>query len=333
MATELTKFNFNYNGIFTDFFDVFEPGNANVVTGFKIANGTDLGNLFASGNSGITTNYRNSTLNQDLGSLFLNKLPFSTSGAYEVDVTTSSTDTNYYYAIFRNTGTVITKKTSGNLYSICVGGGGAGGWSESGISPGGGGGGGVDYKINSLSLYPINTILTVNVGVGGIAILGDVRSGTESSLKRDNIFISRVSGGSGGNSNQAGTAGGYYDDSGLLIANGGAGGDRVNGFNSTSYSTPLDIPPALNNIIMSSYSGGGGGGKGNDQDFIYGGGGGNNGLGGSRPSSTMSYTYHNGESGLTYGAGGGAAGSISQTNFVYSGGNGANGVVIVYAAL
>lgn len=334
MATGPTGFKFNYNGI-KDFFDVFQPGNAAINTGFKINNSTDLGNLFSSGNSGITTNYKNPSGN-DLGSLFLPKLPFSTTGATTL-VTTSTTDPNYCYAIFTSAGTVTTEKNSGTLYSICVGGGGAGGWSQVGISPGGGGGGGVEIKEIPLSSYSIGTIFTVSVGAGGQAIYGSVRSGVESSLKNGTTFISRVSGGIGGNDNGSGSGGGYYDpptSATPTVLNGGGGGDRTDGYNSSSYSASLNIPPALDPYIASSYCGGGGGGKGNsDSTPFYGGGGGNNGLGGKRPSSTPNYTNYNGESGLSYGAGGGAAGFKSIVEFVYIGGNGANGVVIVYSPL
>ena len=331
MATGPTNFKFNYNGTLVDFYDVFEAGNSEINTGFKIANGTDLGNLFASGHSGITTNYRNS-LGQDLGTLFLSKLPFTTTGATTL-VTTNTTYPNYCYAIFTGNGTVTTKTTSGTLYSICVGGGGAGGWSYVGTSPGGGGGGGVEIKEIPLSSYSINTTFDVAVGAGGQATYGSLRSGVESSLKNGSTFISRVSGGTGGNDTKAGPAGGYYNTDGQEIANGGAGGDKTPGFNSDSYSTPFNIPPALDPYIASSYCGGGGGGKGDsDETPIYGGGGGNYGLGGARPASS-SYNNYNGQAGQSYGAGGGAAGFKNIIEFVYIGGNGAAGVVIVYAAL
>ena len=332
MATNNTGFTFYNNDTLVDFFNVFQPedNDNDIRTGFKISDGTDIGNLFASGNSNIVTDYKDPS-GIDLGSLFLPKLPFSASGASQKGVT-DSTDQNYYYAIFNNNGTVVTNKNSGTLYSICVGGGGAGGWSTHGISPGGGGGGGVDQKETLLSDYSIDTTFNVTVGRGGIAARDTVDNGEESSFKQGNTFISRVSGGFGGTDTGWGSGGGYYHpaNNNTVIKNGGDGGDRGNGYNSTSYSQPLDIPSALNDIIQTSYSGGGGGGKGNDMDPEYGGGGGKKGEGGLKSGAVGSY---NGEAGISYGDGGGSAGVKHVLDWAYIGGNGGNGVVIVYSPL
>lgn len=52
-----------------DLQDVFASGNAGRTTGFKISTGSDLGSIFASGSSGILTGYKD-TAGVDLGSRF-----------------------------------------------------------------------------------------------------------------------------------------------------------------------------------------------------------------------------------------------------------------------
>ena len=52
-----------------DFQDVFASGNAGITTGFKISTGSDLGSIFASGSSGIVTMYKD-TAGVDLGNRF-----------------------------------------------------------------------------------------------------------------------------------------------------------------------------------------------------------------------------------------------------------------------
>lgn len=336
--TTPTGFKFYKDSNLVDFADVFQPGNSGTTTGF-ISGSTDLGNLFASGNSGYTTGYKNS-IGTDLGSLFLPKVPFIATGTSTL-VTTSSTDPNYCYAIFTGNGYITTKKTSGTLYVICVGGGGAGGTSEIGISCGGGGGGGVDYKAINFSAFFINTQLDVIVGDGGIAAYGQVKPGFESNFKNGTTYLSRGTGGGGGTNTGAGAGGGYYNNSGVLTLNGGNGGDRSNGNNWGQVQNPqnyaelinIPIPNALNGIsgITSAYSGGGAGGKGDGEGDIIGGGGGGTGIGGTRPA-TSPYSSYVGQNGLAYGGGGGGGGFNGVAN-TYAGGNGANGIVVVYAQL
>jgi hypothetical protein len=339
-----TGFKFYRDGILVDFADIFEPGNSGTTTGFKSGT-TDLGILFKGGNSGYTTNYKNS-IGQDLGSLFQRKEPFIASGTSTL-VTNSSTHPNYCYAIFTGNGSITTKKTSGTLHIICVGGGGAGGTSKSGHSCGGGGGGGVHYVTQSLNM-PLDTVLNVVVGNGGIAIFDfdQVRPGSESyvAFAPGFQYICRCTGGGGGNYTSAGAGGGYYNDpndTSTIKLNGGNGGDKGNGINWSQVQNPqnplqlinIPIPAALNGIpgITSAYSGGGAGGKGDSSGAIIGGGGGGNGIGGTRPA-TSPYSSYVGQNGLAYGGGGGGGGFYGISN-INAGGNGANGIVIVYAEL
>lgn len=335
MATGPTGFLFKKDGVFVDFYNVFQPGNDNIVTGYK-SGSTDLGNLFMKGDSGIVTGYKSD--GTDLGNLFINTLPFTTTGATTL-VTTSITNSNYCYAIFTGTGTVIPKTRLGTLYIICVGGGGAGGWARSGISCGGGGGGGVDY--NTPLLSTIDTTLTVSVGQGGIATQSVPSNGGTSNLSytsgTSSVSVS-VTGGTGGTSDARGNGGTYINSSGATIINGGNGGDRENGFNWGQVENPsvpgqlinIPVPTALTGIITSAYSGGGAGGKGDGESTVVGGCGGGNGLGGIRASST--YTEYVGQDGVAYGGGGGGGGWLGGSSGTpYIGGDGANGVVIVYS--
>jgi hypothetical protein len=347
-----TGFNFYKDGISVDFYDVFEPitpGTSGINTGF-IANGTDLGQLFAPGNSTIITSYKDNSGN-DLGNYFFPKLPFNTTGAFRTGATN-----NYYYAIFTNTNS---EKTVSpiigdiSLNFICVGGGGGGGGSSSNESDGGGGGGGTYKHTVYVTDVDVDIVYSITVGVGGTGAPGGeytAASGGISQVVNNNQFIVKCTGGGGGTFEGAGTGGNVFINNSTTASpygNGGNGGDRRNGsncyYNNSVSGVSLDIPPEIINsdteYISNYYAGGGGGGKGDSDTMSYAGGQGggsvnpdpNTGLGGNWGGEVSGQTASNGQPGNGYGSGGGAGGYTSSTR--YRGGDGKEGIVICYALL
>jgi hypothetical protein len=362
MASGPTEYKFtDLSGNIKDFYDVFQPGNALITTGFKISNGTDLGNLFLSGNSGILTNYKNS-LGQDLGSLFAPTRPFIVNNADRSGYTAS-----YYYTIFSLTGLTgsvtfnpkYNYTSNSKLYFVCVGAGGGGGGSRGGLSCGGGGGGGVYSNFVLFNSSSPTYSITIGFGGAGGAPNSTGGNGGESRVTYSGTnFVIKCTGGSGGTNTGAGSGGVVYIDnintSLGTVGSGGNGGDAgsstLNNGSPCYYNTggnslniPNEIINADSSYISNYYSGGGGGGKGNIDDRNYSGGEGggtlfpgvsptftNTGLGGA--AGVIDGPATNGQPGNGYGSGGGAAGrGGGGTDF--SGGNGKQGIVICYALL
>lgn len=369
MASGPTQYKFtDLSGNIQDFYDVFQPGNALITTGFKISNGTDLGNLFLSGQSFYTTNYKNS-LGQDLGSLFAPSLPFIPTGASITGIVYGSDFRNsYYYAIFlvpSVQGSVAPNTkfnyTSSSVISfICVGGGGGGGGSRGGASCGGGGGGGT-YRFDKGSYNVSSPTYSLTVGAGGSAGTGGSAgipggTGGESKVTYNSgaNFLVKCAGGVGGTTSGPGDGGFTYTSDNpdpTVFGYGGGGGDLggvANGepcYWSFANSRPLLIPPEIVSAqplyISYYYAGGGGGGKGNLDTSDYSGGQG----GGTAPvGSTGSNTGAGGLGGVKdagatdgypgngYGSGGGGGGNESDGTRK-PGGAGRQGIVIVYASL
>jgi hypothetical protein len=105
--TTPTGYKFLYNGVPTDFADVFDTSSpGTITTGYtSSAYGLDLGQIFTSGNSGITTNYKYST-NIDLGSLFKQiGIPVITTPIYcykQAIISWTNTDIPNYYILYRD---------------------------------------------------------------------------------------------------------------------------------------------------------------------------------------------------------------------------------------
>jgi hypothetical protein len=358
MATGPTGFLFKKDGVFVDFYNVFQPENNDIVTGYK-SGSTDLGNLFMTGDSGIVTGYKSDGI--DLGNLFINTLPFTATGASITGITSS-----YYYAIFTGAGTVIPNTSTSNLYFVCVGGGGGGGGAQGGTTCGGGGGAGV-YLI-STSDMTTDYLISIGTGGAGGPPGGSGGTGGLSQVIKNgtNTFIVKSDGGMGGTDDTRGNGGQSYINNNItpvtgyngVIITGGAGGDAgdiaiSNGepcyFNEKGSFT-LDVPPELINIdtnsgyISNYYSGGGGGGKGTKDGSNYTGG-----QGGGTSTDTGSSPYYtntglggvcgeinqeptSGSPGNGYGSGGGAGGRGSGGT-AFAGGAGKQGIIICYSLL
>jgi collagen type III alpha len=340
-----TKYEFYYKGVLTDLGSVFQSGNSGITTNYKTSNGSDLGSQFMAGNSGILTNYETmyNGLYRDLGSIFQTKLPFIASKATKTGIAVSNIaeQPDYYYAIYtnpENTQAITYNGIDSNLKIIAVGGGGGGGGSSDGESDGGGGGGGV-YQVES-SLYS-GISYDVYVGEGGAGGASQGGAGINSTVWRteggSGTYIINCLGGQPGNSTGAGSGGTVENPSGV-VGNGGGGGDRGAGYDSTfpSLNLPSYLITADPSYISNNYGGGGGGAKGNSDDVSfsggYGGGSGSTGSGSGGARGLENYMGTVGFPGAGYGGGGGAGGfTRSSTNF--NGGAGASGIVIVYAEI
>jgi hypothetical protein len=225
-------------------------------------------------------------------------------------------------------GTITFNKQINNLSCICVAGGGGGGASNVttlGLPPtttkkyGSGGSGGGMYLLTTTSLLGIIYNITVGTGGSGSSNINAAggKGGISSITYNLNTLIS-CTGGSGSGSNGSIGAQGNVTIPVTSGGEGGSGGYKVNGINSTSYNSPFNIPNKISSIVQSSYSGGGGGAT-----SLYGGGAGRSGLGGILNGSTT----FTGENATTYGSGGGGGGVQPGT---HTGGNGAPGVVIFF---
>jgi hypothetical protein len=319
----MTKnYKFNYNGVITDLDTIFEKGNSGITTNYITSNGKDLGSQFMRGNSGIVTEFK--TLYNgsytDLGSLFQERLPFLASGATKTGVAVSNIagQPDYYYAIYTNPETrqaITYNGIDSNLKIIAVGGGGV-------------------YQVE-YSLYS-GISYDLYVGQGGAGGASQGGAGTNSTVWRyeggSGAYIINCLGGQPGNFTSAGSGGTVENPSGV-VGNGGGGGDRERGDDSTfpSLNLPSYLITADPLYISDKYSGGGGGAKGNSNDTSFSGGyGGGSGRGGARGTENATGTV--GFPGAGYGGGGGAGGfTRSSTNF--NGGAGASGIIVVYAEI
>lgn len=303
-----TGYTFLYNSVQTDFADVFDitsPGS--VTTGYySTAYNKDLGFIFTTGNSGITTNYKYST-NVDLGSIFSNTppAPYVTTGT----VTTTSDGTYNTILTWTSNGTIKFNQNAivGTAPQAIVTGGGSGGQSgQSYFGTGGTGGGGAPPNtILNLNYPTVSTTYTITIGAGGQGgyydnFLGefiDPVNGSSSVFAYTSTYTgvggTILLGGVGGTSNTPGTAGTNN------FGGGGGGGSNT----ATTYSGGLGGPSGGGSGGKGGASGGGGAGKGTNgqngqQRGGGGGGGGCNGNGYNPP--TPAYAL----------GGNGAAGSV-----------------------
>jgi len=222
-----------------------------------------------------------------------------------------------------------------------TGGGGSGGGCAGGGVPPGGGGGGASATLSSLVAVNPGDVLSINIGAGGVGLIGNGNDGGASSVRLGLLPIVSVSGGLKGNSptgasvvaggaassvigasiSRVEVAGGAGGTSGSTSANGFPGGvpslrSRVG---TAANATVAGTPVSSGGVVGSVRGGGGGGGT-----SIYGAGG--DGASGSN-SSGAAVTGANAAA-TSYGAGGG--GSSGSTSGNGTGGNGANGIVEIY---
>ena len=223
----------------------------------------------------------------------LSPLIVNYTGTYTI--TRSNTDIIYTFNISGTTtatGTIISPRTNGAVYYLCVGGGGAGGPNPVGGTESSGGGGGAggfitNYPAGPAATLTANTSYAIQVGGGGGG--GGVNGG--------NTFIDAFTAVGGG-------YGGYFGSS-SLVGNGGSGGgsvaNQINGGNGTA----------------GQGNGGGSAAESEGSRNTCGGGGGGAGTAGV----TSIWNYNLNSSG---GQGGnGLSSSITGINKTYAGGGGA----------
>ena len=119
-----------------------------------------------------------------------------------------------YYDITSGVPTTITLNSASSLEIFMIGAGGGGG-----ASHGGGGGAGAYYHTNGTPIsLPTGTVLSVNVGTGGVGgtITYSSSRGGDTVIQKDGVDWKRVSGGGGG--------GGRVDGLGTANKSGGCGG-------------------------------------------------------------------------------------------------------------
>jgi hypothetical protein len=340
-----TGFKFVYNGVETDFRDVFDisiPGTQ--TTGYiSEANNQDLGYIFTLGNSGITTYYKYSS-NIDLGSIFAlpnisppdNPTIITTTCYKQITLNwTDSDPTITSYNIYKDLESAInvpsstftytfTSLINGTLYSLNV----------KAVNANG-------ESANSSIYVSLPTTSTYFTGGSGVQSGSDyiITFTSSGSLTYScpgvsvNCNLLLVGGGGGG-------AGGNYSG----YSGGGGGGGYVINISNCAFST------ANNNVTI-----GGGGNKGSVQNngsngsnssflsYIANGGNGGfsstglggtgNGNGGNSAKSTLLYgvqTYGLGNSGgssslIPYSGGGGSGGGVSESN-IGGGGAGISGI-------
>lgn len=342
--TTPTGYKFLYNGVPTDFAEVFDtstPGS--ITTGYTSSaySGQDLGQIFTSGiNSGITTNYKYST-NIDLGSIF-GLIPFYiATGTY-----TEYTFNGYTGVVFpydaASVAQSITFSSQITVNLLLVAGGGGSGYYLQG---GGGGGGGIEYNTSfsvNLNQY---SIVVGKGGTGGYYTppYTPGTSGTSSSISNNANTITVTGGGVPYVANNGFTIGGPAGLNNNGTPTGGAGGDysySSDGKNSTviSITMPfLDPSIYLNPVYL---SGGGGSAITPYPTDISGGGQSGKGFGGI--SGYITTQPQIGESGVNsistsgsgsisgFGGGGGATPYTPTQSPPILSGNGGNGVVIFW---
>ncbi|MCH2024015.1 MAG: fibronectin type III domain-containing protein, partial [Saprospiraceae bacterium] len=154
---------------------------------------------------------------------------YTSSGTY-ADTSFGSSGSSQIFNYTGSAQTFIVPPGVTEISAVCVGGGGGGSAStlaSNGFSGGGGGGGALHWR--TLSVTP-GTVLTINVGAGGIggtsAGANDAQSGGESSITIGGNYELRAGGGSAGTYNSASQSSGgssYYATYGGGGGNGGAG--------------------------------------------------------------------------------------------------------------
>lgn len=280
------------------------------------------------------------------------------SGASNI-ITYVTNNSNYNYALFRTSGSLIMKN---NLYCevLLVGGGGGGGRQINVSGSGGGGGGGVGIgKI----MFKSGLIYNITIGNGGAGstTLSSGNNGGNTSIIGDVINETAYGGGGGGSTIglNGGSGGGasapsatqlggistkglslsgsnnaiitYYGNNGgnsifstNLVRGGGGGGAANSGEISGASYGGNGGNGILSSItgIDTYYGAGGGGGSG-----IGGGGIGLGGLGGGGNGGTKIISTTNGISNSGSGGGGGGGNTLSSISSI--GGNGGSGVVII----
>lgn len=316
-------------------------------TGYKIPDGRDLNQIFASISSGSQIGYdtgfrvnNENYIYSDLRLIFAAKIntTITPTGTFS-----SATNSGYTIVSFTaNNGTFnISSSDSNTFYYLVVGGGGAGG-SDAG---GGGGAGGVVQ--GTFSITGSKTINIV-VGAGGIVTYStSTKNGDNSSLSYDSTTITGTGGGYGGwasgwgtPKNQAanggcgggcgtntttpgtGSQGKNGGTSGAFIMGGGGGGMNTNGGNGGSNTGGnggngiLCTQNGINLIYPSTYWGGGGGGGAGGSSVA-----GNGGLGGGGGGASSS---SGGVSPGTQGIGGSGLNSGKNGTATRGGNGGAN---------
>ncbi len=271
----------------------------------------------------------------------------------------------------------VSKTCSAQLYGcisrtdisfIVVGGGGGGGVgynkndTENG-SAGGGGGGGAGNIYVSAYTNPINTIINLQIGVGGGGhIPGNAgfgasagNSGTNSFIN-DTINIYNASGGGGGLGIGATVEGGGVGGNATSIASafggGGGGGGSTTQLKAVKNGGPGGIGTVGTNGSVGGTANttlGGAGGNSTNNPIVtpfgydiylsQGGDGGNNTTGGNAGNNftfNTSISGQNSDYGLfsnyaSYGNGGGGASAVNNANAI--GGNGGNGVIMIWHPL
>jgi hypothetical protein len=331
-----------------DLSDIFQSGSTSITTYYETADGTDLGQLFMGGNSGYITNYETAD-GTDLGQIFERKLPFTVTGAQIYGTTAQDpSGFRYCYAIFTDTSNSYKSATVQQDFTsisiTCVGGGGGGGGSSDQSAAGGGGGGAVQ-KVDLIEI-PTGTVYEIIVGAGGAGGDYTINSGAGGNGLISAYGTPEVQlgcfGGTGGNNNAAGSGGLYVPG---YISTGSNGGRAAAGQNCT-YTNPmgdqyLDFPAILKNTqpiyICELYAGGGGGTKTSSKDTSYSGGGGGQAPGGISNGfggvrGAGNQAGSIGQDGQGWGSGGGAGGFTARDDN-FNGGAGKQGIVIVYSPI
>jgi len=199
--------------------------------------------------------------------------PFQATGGDVIPTAVSGN--GYQYHVFKNTGPAsldfsYSPATGIDVQFLLVAGGGGGGWDVGG----GGGGGGVVTTVNTWP-GPTNSSYSFNivVGAGGAGAntpgqSASLNAGNDSSITIDNITITALKGGGGGN----------YPS--------GNGGDGGSGGGASGYSSPgtrgLGLQPSqpTHGGLVSNYGNPGGTGTQNGNAYSGTGGGGAGGVGG-----------------------------------------------------
>jgi hypothetical protein len=255
--TKFITFNVNTSQ-YQDLSGIFQPiffgSPYPTLTGFKIPDGRDFNQIFASGNNlGYDVGYK-LTNGSDLSQIFAkyDPLPFTISGTNSYSYVYSN---GYYSVIIYNnnsaggssvTGTIQFNDTINNINTIIVGGGAGGGVTSSGggtygsfFGTGGGGGGVCILKSNAIN----GTSHSFSVGTGGQGTTESLNSNNGYNGNNSSVTInSSIYTASGGNYGLAGLNLSSYPGVGL---SGGLGGS------STNFAT--------NNLVIYSGNGGKGG--------------------------------------------------------------------------
>jgi hypothetical protein len=238
---------------------------------------------------------------------------------------THYSDSNYDYAVWRTTGTLlITTSNLAGVEILAVGAGGGGGayrTISTGVYAGGGGGGGGQILAQSYGTLPYNIAMNVFIGAGGNGGsssnggLGGDTSLVYNVTPFTTLFISK--GGGGGGYNAAGSAGANGGGGAGNSKAGGAGQNASQG-QSNGYNGGTGFP-----ALGSTYFAGGGGGAGSQGSDGSGGATSSNGGAGLQFNDWATATSTS--VGGYYAGGGGGAGSNNNSGSWSVGGTGGGG--------